>query len=412
MIYLDNAATTQINTEVFETMIPYLTTEYGNAGSLYSLGRKAAEAIRVARAQVASLLNCKPDNIIFTSGGSEANNLAIKGVQPYLKEHKKMIAISSISEHDSVIRALIGEQDPMKDDAYKKNYIANYSLTRLLPVNRHGVVDINALRENMILDMTGIVSIMYANNVVGSINPVKEIAEICHENGAIFHTDCVQSAGFHKLDVEEIGCDLMSISGHKIHAPKGVGALYVRDRSLLSSLISGGSAQEFGLRGGTENVAEIVGFGKACELANNYRSQSHETILQVKDTFIKELTAQVDTNRTLHNLCHINSFEYDSKVVNFRFDNIDAQTLVLMLDNEGVCVSAGSACQSHESKANRVLVAMGLTENEARQSIRVSFSELNTEREAVKAVEKIIKCVETLISLSNEDKNTRKYMAG
>lgn len=401
MIYLDNAATTQINTEVFETMIPYLTTEYGNAGSLYSLGRKAAEAIRVARAQVASLLNCKPDNIIFTSGGSEANNLAIKGVQPYLKEHKKMIAISSISEHDSVIRALIGEQDPMKDDAYKKNYIANHFLTRLLPVNRHGVVDINALRENMILDMTGIVSIMYANNVVGSINPVKEIAEICHENGAIFHTDCVQTAGFHKLDVEEIGCDLMSISGHKIHAPKGVGALYVRDRSLLSSLISGGSAQEFGLRSGTENVAGIVGFGKACELANNYRSQSHETILQVKDTFIKELTAQVDTNRTLHNLCHINSFEYDSKVVNFRFDDIDAQTLVLMLDNEGVCVSAGSACQSHESKANRVLVAMGLTENEARQSIRVSFSELSTEREAVKAVEKIIKCVETLISLSN-----------
>lgn len=302
---------------------------------------------------------------------------------------------------DSVIRALIGEQDPMKNNAYKKNYIANRYLTRLLPVDRHGVVDINALRENIISDMTGIVSIMYVNNVVGSINPVKEIAEICHESGAIFHTDCVQAAGFHNLDVKEMGCDLLSISGHKIHAPKGVGALYVRDRSLLSSLISGGSAQEFGLRGGTENVAGIVGLGKACELANNYRSQSHEAILQIKDVFLKELATQVNTNRTLHNLCHINSFEHDSKVVNFRFDNIDAQTLVIMLDNEGVCVSAGSACQSHESKANRALVAMGLMENEARQSIRVSFSELNTAREAVEAVQKIISCVKTLNNLSN-----------
>ena len=248
MIYLDNAATTKVLPEVLDAMMPYLTTNYGNAGSLHKLGREASSAIETARQQVADFLNCQPENIIFTSGGSEANNLAIKGVATYLLSKGKTGIATSAVEHDSVFNAL-------RD--LKRGF---YPIT--IPVNRGCICDSIALEDSLRAmsnssSPIGLVSVMYANNITGAINNVEKLASIAHNKGAMFHTDCVQAAGFNELDVKKIGCDFLSLSGHKIHAPKGVGALYVKDRSKLSPLISGGSAQEFGLRGGTENVAGI-----------------------------------------------------------------------------------------------------------------------------------------------------------
>jgi cysteine desulfurase len=239
---------------------------------------------------------------------------------------------------------------------------------------------------------------MYANNITGAINNVEKLASIAHNKGAMFHTDCVQAAGFNELDVKKIGCDFLSLSGHKIHAPKGVGALYVKDRSKLSPLISGGSAQEFGLRGGTENVAGIVGFGKACEIANNYRIQNHNIIEVCRKEFAKTLYSEF-RNEGMLDMLSFNAYEQRGKIVNFRVDSVDAQVLLLLLDIKGVCVSAGSACQSRESKANKTLLAIGLTEEQARQSIRVSFSGCNVIDEARVAARRVVECVQTIQGL-------------
>lgn len=389
MIYLDNAATTKVLPEVLDAMLPYLTDNYGNAGSLHRLGRDASKAIETARQQVADFLNCQPESIIFTSGGSEANNLAIKGLAPYLLEKRKTGILTSAVEHDSVFSAL----RDMKRDYY----------SGAIPVNRGCICDAVAL-EDLLRAMSnsrspvGLVSVMYANNITGAINNVEMLASIAHNKGALFHTDCVQAAGFQKLDVQRMGCDFLSLSGHKIHAPKGVGALYVKDRSKLSPLISGGSAQEFGLRGGTENVAGIVGFGKACEIARNYRIRNRSRIEQCRKEFAKVLYDEFQ-QRNMLDILKFNAYEQRGKIVNFRVDSVDAQALLLLLDVNGVCVSAGSACQSRESKANRTLLAIGLTEEQARQSVRVSFSECNTVDEVRVAARRVVECVQTIQGL-------------
>ena len=244
----------------------------------------------------------------------------------------------------------------------------------------------------------GLVSVMYANNITGAINNVEKLASIAHNKGAMFHTDCVQAAGFNELDVKKIGCDFLSLSGHKIHAPKGVGALYVKDRSKLSPLISGGSAQEFGLRGGTENVAGIVGFGKACEIANKNGRQTRDTIGKCCSTFVANLV-YVFEKYGIRELLEFNSIA--NKIVNFRVSGIDAQTLLLLLDTKGVCVSAGSACQSRESKPNKTLLAIGLSDEEARQSIRVSFSGYNTADEVRMAAHIIAGCVNSIVGMKD-----------
>lgn len=389
MIYLDNAATTKILPEILNTMMPYLTDNYGNAGSLHKLGRDASNAVEKARQQVADFLNCQPENIIFTSGGSEANNLAIKGIAPYLLRKGKTGIATSAVEHDSVFNAL-------RD--LKRGF---YPIT--IPVDRCCICDSTALEDSLgamsnSSSPIGLVSVMYANNITGAINNVEKLASIAHNKGAMFHTDCVQAAGFNELDVKKIGCDFLSLSGHKIHAPKGVGALYVKDRSKLSPLISGGSAQEFGLRGGTENVAGIVGFGKACEIANNYRIQNHSIIETCRKEFAKTLYSEFQ-NEGMLDILSFNAYEQRGKIVNFRVDSVDAQVLLLLLDIKGVCVSAGSACQSRESKANKTLLAIGLTEEQARQSIRVSFSKCNVIDEARVAARRIVECVQTIQGL-------------
>lgn len=389
MIYLDNAATTAVLPEVLDSMMPYLTDNYGNAGSLHSLGRVAARAIGEARQQVADFLNCKPENIIFTSGGSEANNLAIKGVAPYLKKIGKTGIVTSNVEHDSVYNAL--------------REIKGEFHTHFLPVNSNCCIHLsnlcNVLRENSnTKHPIGLVSIMHTNNITGVLNNVYGLAGVAHNKGALFHTDCVQAAGYDTLDVNEIDCDFMSLSGHKIYAPKGTGALYVKDRDKLSPLISGGSAQEFGLRGGTENVAGIVGFGKACEIANKNGRQTRDTIGKCCSTFVANLV-YVFEKYGIRELLEFNSIA--NKIVNFRVSGIDAQTLLLLLDTKGVCVSAGSACQSRESKPNKTLLAIGLSDEEARQSIRVSFSGYNTADEVRMAAHIIAGCVNSIVGMKD-----------
>lgn len=384
MIYLDNAATTRIHPQVLETMMPYLTEQYGNAGSLYKFGRQSADAVAKARKQVADLIGAEPENIIFTSGGSEANNLVFKGLEDYLREQGKTHIITTVIEHDSVIHAT--------EALIKRHFDVTY-----LPVDSQCKVSVEGVREALRGD-TGLVSVMYVNNETGAEQPIKEIAEICRENGILFATDCVQAVGFQDVNVEEIGCDFLSISGHKIHAPKGTGALYVRNKDLVSSLISGGEMQEFGLRGGTENVAGIVGFGKACEIADKYRLDNRHKINGLITAFFEKLK---ELSKDFEEIYPNGYCEGNTKVINLRIPGVDAETLILRLENM-MCISAGSACRSLELKPSRVLKAMGLSDSDAYSSIRISFSEDNYIVECQRAAIFLARACRSIRGLSNE----------
>lgn len=392
MIYLDNAATTQIHPEVLDAMLPYLTEEYGNAGAMYGLGRRAANAVAEARRQVANLIGCEPSQVIFTSGGSEANNLVFSGLRPYLLANGKTHIITSAVEHDSVLKAVKSVCNPLCCNT--KNVIKSDFYATFLGVNSKCEVSIEGLIDS-INERTGLVSVMYVNNETGATNPVHTIGRICNQRNVLFHTDCVQAAGFQNINVNSIGCDFLSISSHKINAPKGIGALYVRDLSTLSPIIHGGESQEFGYRGGTENVPGIVGFGKACDILTRNIKPDSQRANELKNIFITSLRKCL-SDIGLKNIMHINSATERSKILNLRFDNVDGQTLLLMLDANGICVSAGSACNSHESKPSHVLKAMGLTDDEARDSIRVSFSHLQKTEEVVQAAKIMSHCIHIL----------------
>lgn len=366
--------------------MPYLTTQYGNAGTLYKFGRAANRAVQEARARVARFIGGNPNNIIFTSGGSEANNLVFHGVKDYLKRIGRTHILVSAVEHDSVLRAA----ESLMKDGFDVEYI---------PVLDSGAVPSAAVERALRAD-TGLVSVMYVNNETGTENPVDDIGSICLKHGVLFHTDCVQTAGCHPIDVTDIGCDFLSISSHKIHGPKGVGALYAKDTSVLSPLIYGGHDQEFGLRAGTENVAGIVGFGRACEISNAQQNEDRTTVSILKQRFVTELQ-----NHLGDETVHINgtSLLSPGKTVNLRIDGVDNESLILMLDNMDICVSAGSACQSHESKPSHVLTAMGLTTEEARSSIRVSFSRMNTVDEVTDAAHIMASFIDVLRSHRTEE---------
>lgn len=391
MIYLDNAATTQIHPEVLDAMMPYLTEEYGNAGAMYGLGRRAANAVAEARQRVASLIGCEPSQIIFTSGGSEANNLVFSGLRPYLLANGKTHIITSAVEHDSVLKAVRSACKPLycnTENVIKSDFFG----ATFLGVNRGCRVSVQDLRD-AITEQTGLVSVMYVNNETGAVNPVEKIGDVCQQRGVLFHTDCVQAVGFKDINVKELGCDFLSISSHKINAPKGIGALFVRDLSMLSPMIHGGAEQEFGYRGGTENVAGIVGFGVACEILQRDSKAQRKSIL-LKMLFQEILEESLGE----YGLTHIMNFNspLKNKILNVRFDDIDGQTLLLMLDAKDICVSAGSACRSHEAEPSHVLLAMGLTEDEARDSVRVSFSHLQEPKDVAYAAEEMARCVAIL----------------
>lgn len=397
MIYLDNSATTPIHPEVLKAMMPYLKGGYGNAGAVYRIGRESAKAIQKAREQVAQLFNASADQIVFTSGGSEGNNMVFSyGMRCMLEERgKKHVVISQI-EHDSVYEAATHMFKPsgkvnIKDDFY----------TQFIHTKSDGTVDVKHLEALLDEDESiGLVSVMYVNNETGAVNPINHIGEICRDRGILFHTDCAQAAGCHPIDANIIGCDFATISGHKIYAPKGIGAIYIKDKTLARSLIYGGANQEFGLRGGTENVAGIVGLGKACDLICSDFGTQRVTVSLLKRLFYENMISYLK-ELNLEDRIHVNGASVGDvgKTLNLRVEDIDSETLLLILDAKGVCISAGSACHSHRSEPSRVLTAMGLSDDEARDSVRISFSSTNTPAEIEEAAAIFSSCIKTLAGL-------------
>lgn len=366
MIYLDNAATTQIHPKVLDEMMPYLTTEYGNVGGLYELGKNAKDAVDLARERVAQFLHAKPENIIFTSGGSESNSMVFSSIleaqrKCQIPKKLKRVAVAPI-EHDSVLKSA---------EAFCNASTFNENVE--LDVEPSGRI----YASNLSAQLSSLVSVMYENNETGVVNDIYGIAEYCKMFDTPFHTDCTQAAGHLVLDAEAIGCDFLTISSHKIHGPKGVGALYVADGMLplVYPLIHGGSNQEFGKRGGTENVAGIVGFGKACELQTGNEEKNRKYFAELREAFWKGLRNVLSPEE-----CWLNgSRQHNSgKTISICIPDVDAETLVLALSNDGICISAGSACTSRESEPSHVLKAMGLSDEDALCSIRVSFSEMNS----------------------------------
>lgn len=383
MIYLDNAATTKIAPEVLDAMMPYLTEQYGNAGSLHKLGRSASAAVQMARSQVATLFTCSPENVIFTSGGSESNNMVFKGLRHRLLDAGKKHLVVSAIEHDSVLKAA---EMLTKDGLY---------ITYVQP-NSNGVITVEAV-EQALQEDTGLVSVMFVNNETGAVNDIEEIGNLCHRRGIRFHTDCVQAAGQCVIDVDKYHIDFASVSAHKIHSAKGVGALYIKNADILP-LVCGGEGQEFGLRGGTENVAGIVGFGKAAELTVSCLHADMLHCSMMKQHFYTALCEALESNDVGCEHLHINGRppSESGKILNLRIDGVDAETLLLMLDANDICISAGSACRSRESQPSHVLLAMGMSGDEARSSVRVSFSKYSSPEDVTEAAEQMAVCIKAL----------------
>lgn len=389
MIYLDNAATTPIDPRVKEAMIPYLTEQFGNPGSLYKLGRDAKAAVEKAREQVAEFMGAKPEQIIFTSGATEANNMVFEITRQYLKDIGKTHIITSQIEHKSVLRSV-------------RRLINEYGFEATFGGLSRTFSRYPESLGQSICSNTGLVSVMYANNEIGHTFDVRHIGMVCKRRDILFHTDCVQAAEYRPINVEKIGCDFATISSHKIHGPKGIGALFIKEPDMWQPMILGGENQEFGLRGGTENVANIVGFGRACEIIMSERSiEGQDKLEHMKSSFLYELGVRLDAAGIpwyLNGCSHI-----ATKTLNIRVDGVDAESLILMADNAGVCISAGSACNSMEHTPSHVLTSIGLTAEQARNSFRVSFSRMNTQEEACRAGEIIGGCVITLLGLGTDE---------
>ncbi|MEE1198401.1 MAG: cysteine desulfurase NifS [Acutalibacteraceae bacterium] len=360
-IYADNSATTNLDAAVLEQMMPYLTTEYGNASSLYSFAAGAKEAIEKARDQVAVAIGALPREIYFTAGGSESDNWAIKGIAKRMLKNGKNHIISTKFEHHAVLHTL---------DALKKE---GFEVT-LLEVHSDGLVRVDELKA-AIKETTGLVTVMYANNEIGTIQPVAEIGKICREKGVVFHTDAVQAVGNVAIDVEAQCIDMLSMSGHKFHGPKGVGALYIRRGVLPLNLIDGG-AQENGRRAGTENTAGIVGIGAAIEKAVATMDARNEKCQKIRD-YIMDECLKIERSRV--NGDRVNRLPGN---VNMCFEGVEGESLLLMLDAKGICASSGSACTSGSLDPSHVLLSIGLKHEVAHGSLRLSFSDDNTMEDA------------------------------
>lgn len=373
-VYLDNAASTMIHPDVVEAMNEWH--GYANAGSPHRVGVEAKKMISQARSHVAEFLNCDDDQVVFTSGGSESNATVMRGHISNFGANawENCIAVSKV-EHESVINnATIAHKSKMFDIPW------------FVEVESDGKADIRDLERLFRTPETDIrlVSIMAANNEVPAINDVKSFAELCHEHGADFHTDCVQAVGSIDLDTKSIGCDFLSLSAHKFHGPKGVGVLYVRDKSKLVPLIAGGDNQEFGIRGGTENVAGIIGIDVATKKIALEKHVFTEKITCIKHAFYHAFISFMSL-RGLSEKVHINGdFDDDrTKLLSITIDDVDAQSLVLAMSARDVFISAGSACTSQRTESSHVLKAMGFTDKQAHNTVRVSFSIFNTELEAI-----------------------------
>lgn len=371
-VYADNAATTKMSKKAIDAMLPYLDKIYGNPSSLYSMGQEASEGLWAAREKVAGLLGCEPSEITFTSGGSEADNQAIVSAARLGEKQGKKHIISSAFEHHAVLHTL----KVLEKDGFE---------VTLLDVHSDGIVRPEEVRAAIRPD-TCLVTIMYANNEIGTIQPVKEIGSICREKCIIFHTDAVQAAGHIKIDVKEQNIDMLSISAHKFHGPKGIGALYCRKGILLTNIINGG-AQERGKRGGTENVPAIAGMAAALEDACNNIEKNAEKSVKIRDRIIEgiEQIPNSELNGDRNNRLPGN--------VSFCFEGIEGESLLLMLDDRGISASSGSACTSGSLDPSHVLLAIGRPHEVAHGSLRLTINEENTLEEAdyiVKNVKEVV----------------------
>jgi cysteine desulfurase len=379
MIYLDYNATTPIDERVLSAMLPYLKEEFGNPSSIYSLAQRARRAVEEAREKLAKLLNADPKEIIFTSGGTESDNFAIKGIA-YANQDKGKHIITSQIEHHAVLNTCKFLE--------KQGFHITY-----LPVDRYGVVDLDAL-EKSITPQTILISIMFANNEVGTIQPIKKIGEIAKRHGVYFHTDAVQAVGKIPIDVKELGIDLLSLSAHKFYGPKGVGALYVRKGVKMSSFIQGGE-QERGRRGGTENVAGIVGLGKAAEIAQEEMVEEEKRVRALRDELERRLLERIP-EVVLNG--HPQNRLYNTLSICVKY--VEGESMLINLDREGICASSGSACTSGSLEPSHVLLAMGVPPEIAHGSLRFSLGKFNREEDVERVSEVLPSIVEELRKIS------------
>jgi cysteine desulfurase len=378
-IYMDHSATTPTDPLVVEAMLPYFTDKFGNASSLHSFGQEATEALEQSRKQVADLIGAKRGEIIFTSGGTESDNLAIKGIA-YQNSGRGKHIITSTIEHPAVLNTC----------AYLEK--AGFEIT-YVPVDSDGILDVAEL-ENAIRDDTILITVMHANNEIGTIQPISDISKISKEKGIYFHTDAVQSVGKMPVDVNKLGVDMLSISSHKIHGPKGVGALYIKKDTCIQAIAHGGG-HEGHLRAGTENIPGIVGFAKACEIAKERLAVDSKHLTELRDLLIKKVLDSIEysylnghpTKRLPNN-------------ANLRFSFIEGEAMLLSLDMKGIAVSTASACSSRSLEPSHVLTAIGLRPEDTHGSLRISLGKDNTREEVDYVVKSLVEVVRKLRDMS------------
>ncbi len=379
-IYLDNAATTPVAEDVLNEMLPYFKEHYGNPSSIYSVAQASRAAVEAARGKVAAALGCEPAEVFFTAGGSESDNWIIKGVAHKLAPSGKKHLITTAFEHHAVLHSMAS----LEKEGFEVTY---------LPVDADGLVTAEQVRAALRPD-TALVSIMYANNEIGTIEPIAEIGEVCHAAGVFFHTDAVQAVGAVEIDVKAQHIDALSLSGHKFNGPKGIGAAYIKKGVRLPNLIDGGG-QEGGRRAGTENVAGIVGLGKAIEIATADIPHKAAKLTEMRDYVIKTLCAA---------LPYVKLNGHPTKRlpgnVNLSFEGIEGEGMLLLLDAKGICASSGSACTSGSLDPSHVLLAIGLPHAVAHGSLRLTFGVQNTMEEAKAACEALETIIPRLRAMS------------
>ncbi len=378
-IYFDNAATTRLDEEVLNEMIPYLKENYGNASSIYKLGRDSKKAVEDSREKIAQVLNCKSNEIYFTAGGSESDNTAIKGIARANRLKGNHIITSKI-EHPAVLETCKN----LEKEGFEVTYIS---------VDENGIINLEELKKS-VKDTTVLITIMFANNEIGTLQPIEEIGKIAKEKNIYFHTDAVQAVGSIKIDVQKLNIDSLSLSGHKLYGPKGIGALYVKSGIKFEKFVDGGH-QERNKRAGTENVAGIVGIGKAIEIAYSDLEEHNKKIKELRDYYVAQVTSKipyVKVNGDMKKRLPGNSN------ISFRF--IEGEGLLLNLDLKGVCASSGSACTSGSLDPSHVLLAIGLPHEIAHGSLRITIGKYNTKKEIDYLVENLIEIVNRLRDMS------------
>ncbi len=378
-IYFDHAATTPCDKRVVDAMIPYFTDNFGNADSQHFLGRDTAKAVADARQTIAKLIGCQPNELYFTASGTESDNWALKGTALSRKNRGNHIIISAIEHH-----AVLNSAQWLEKQGFKVTY---------LQPDTTGIIQPSQLQK-AITDQTILVSVMYVNNEVGTIQPIKELCKIAHDHGAIFHSDCVQAMPYIQIDVKDLGVDLLTMSGHKFYGPKGVGALYIRNGLKIDKLVVGGG-QERSQRGGTTNTPAVVGMAKALEIALAEMEDNNAKISKLRDHFVERVLAEIPYVRFNGNVQ-----SRVPSIANFSFEFVEGEGILMLMDLGGVAVSSGSACSSGSLDPSHVLLAMGVPIEVSHGSIRFSFGKDNTMEEVDYAVEKLKETISRLRAMS------------